>query len=146
MYLTIHCPESFPRFSNYRSAAAATYQSGCISCIPSWFRNSKKLGRFFGQRRPSFIYQCLMHATHHDLCINHLKNQPSLSVGWIISVFFTVCVFGGPLLESCTGGLVYSHDLQTCDWPRLVVGWSITIILDLRLIQVNGGLVYSHDL
>lgn len=33
---------------------------------------------------------------------------------------YYVCVFGGPLLESCTGGLVYSHDLQTCDWPRNV--------------------------
>ena len=31
---------------------------------------------------------------------------------------YYVCVFGGPLLESCTGGLVYSEDLQTCDWPR----------------------------
>jgi len=35
------------------------------------------------------------------------------------SLYF-VCVFGGPLLESCTGGLVYSQDLQTCDWPRNV--------------------------
>jgi len=33
---------------------------------------------------------------------------------------YYVCVFGGPLLESCTGGLVYSQDLQTCDWPRNV--------------------------
>lgn len=33
---------------------------------------------------------------------------------------YYVCVFGGPLLESCTGGLVYSNDLQTCDWPRNV--------------------------
>merc|ERR1719414_2017079 len=33
---------------------------------------------------------------------------------------YYVCVFGGPLLESCTGGLVYSEDLQTCDWPRNV--------------------------
>ena len=33
---------------------------------------------------------------------------------------YYVCVFGGPLLESCTGGLVYSEDLQTCDWPRYV--------------------------
>lgn len=33
---------------------------------------------------------------------------------------YYVCVFGGPLLESCTGGLVYSHELQTCDWPRNV--------------------------
>ena len=24
------------------------------------------------------------------------------------------------MLESCTGGLVYSEDLQTCDWPRNV--------------------------
>ncbi|XP_014470659.1 PREDICTED: uncharacterized protein LOC106742321 isoform X3 [Dinoponera quadriceps] len=33
---------------------------------------------------------------------------------------YYVCVFGGALLESCTGGLMYSHDLQTCDWPRNV--------------------------
>ncbi|KZS21294.1 putative Chitin deacetylase 5 [Daphnia magna] len=33
---------------------------------------------------------------------------------------YYVCVFGGALLESCTGGLVYSHELQTCDWPRNV--------------------------
>lgn len=31
-----------------------------------------------------------------------------------------MCVFGGALLESCTGGLMYSHELQTCDWPRNV--------------------------
>lgn len=29
-------------------------------------------------------------------------------------------MFGGALLESCTGGLMYSHELQTCDWPRNV--------------------------
>ncbi|KAF2368701.1 NodB domain [Trinorchestia longiramus] len=34
---------------------------------------------------------------------------------------YYVCVFGGALQESCSGGLVYSHDLQTCDWPRNVV-------------------------
>lgn len=33
---------------------------------------------------------------------------------------YYVCVFGGALLESCTGGLMYSQDLQTCDWPRNV--------------------------
>ncbi|XP_076053304.1 chitin deacetylase-like 5 isoform X10 [Oratosquilla oratoria] len=33
---------------------------------------------------------------------------------------YYVCVFGGALLESCSGGLVYSHELQTCDWPRNV--------------------------
>lgn len=33
---------------------------------------------------------------------------------------YFVCVFGGALLESCTGGLMYSHELQTCDWPRNV--------------------------
>merc|ERR1740129_6405 len=38
---------------------------------------------------------------------------------------YYVCVFGGPLLESCTGGLVYSHDLQTCDWPRNVACQSV---------------------
>ncbi|XP_069182644.1 uncharacterized protein [Procambarus clarkii] len=33
---------------------------------------------------------------------------------------YFVCVFGGALQESCTGGLVYSHELETCDWPRNV--------------------------
>ncbi|XP_059617787.1 mucin-2 [Phlebotomus argentipes] len=33
---------------------------------------------------------------------------------------YYVCVFGSALLESCTGGLMYSHELQTCDWPRNV--------------------------
>ncbi|CAK1601724.1 unnamed protein product [Parnassius mnemosyne] len=33
---------------------------------------------------------------------------------------YYVCVFGGALMESCTGGLMYSHELQTCDWPRNV--------------------------
>ncbi|KAI5754158.1 hypothetical protein M8J77_006275 [Diaphorina citri] len=33
---------------------------------------------------------------------------------------YYVCVFGGAVLESCTGGLMYSHELQTCDWPRNV--------------------------
>uniref|UniRef100_A0A336LSX4 CSON003767 protein n=1 Tax=Culicoides sonorensis TaxID=179676 RepID=A0A336LSX4_CULSO len=33
---------------------------------------------------------------------------------------YYVCVFGGALLESCTGGLMYSNELQTCDWPRNV--------------------------
>ncbi|XP_047099907.1 uncharacterized protein LOC124717168 isoform X2 [Schistocerca piceifrons] len=33
---------------------------------------------------------------------------------------YYVCVFGGALVESCTGGLMYSHELQTCDWPRNV--------------------------
>lgn len=54
---------------------------------------------------------------------------------------YYVCVFGGALLESCTGGLMYSHELrkllwihspfpknyiltliriETCDWPRNV--------------------------
>ncbi|GAB6019417.1 Cytidine deaminase 5 [Chamberlinius hualienensis] len=33
---------------------------------------------------------------------------------------YFVCVFGGALHESCTGGLFFSVDLQTCDWPRNV--------------------------
>lgn len=33
---------------------------------------------------------------------------------------YYVCVFGSALLESCTGGLMYSNELQTCDWPRNV--------------------------
>jgi len=43
---------------------------------------------------------------------------------------YYVCVFGGPLLESCTGGLVYSHDLQTCDWPRNVACKNNNVIPD----------------
>jgi len=43
---------------------------------------------------------------------------------------YYVCVFGGPLLESCTGGLVYSHDLQTCDWPRNVACKTNNVIDD----------------
>ncbi|XP_076327313.1 uncharacterized protein LOC143234116 [Tachypleus tridentatus] len=31
---------------------------------------------------------------------------------------YYVCVFGDPLHESCTGGLYFSSELQTCDWPR----------------------------
>ncbi|XP_076361028.1 uncharacterized protein LOC143252573 isoform X2 [Tachypleus tridentatus] len=31
---------------------------------------------------------------------------------------YFVCVFGEPLHESCTGGLYFSTELQTCDWPR----------------------------
>merc|ERR1712106_429275 len=34
---------------------------------------------------------------------------------------YYVCVFGGALQESCTGGLMYSHELQACDWPRNVI-------------------------
>jgi len=34
---------------------------------------------------------------------------------------YYVCVFGGALQESCTGGLMYSNELQTCDWPRNVI-------------------------
>ncbi|XP_015793287.1 uncharacterized protein LOC107369825 [Tetranychus urticae] len=33
---------------------------------------------------------------------------------------YFVCVFGEPLHESCTGGLYFSAELQTCDWPRNV--------------------------
>lgn len=34
---------------------------------------------------------------------------------------YFVCVFGEALHESCTGGLRFSSELQTCDWPRNVV-------------------------
>jgi len=61
---------------------------------------------------------------------------------------YYVCVFGGPLLESCTGGLVYSHDLQTCDWPRNVacknsnnkVDTSSPDINDINTDTINDGL------
>ena len=31
---------------------------------------------------------------------------------------YFVCVFGEALHEQCTGGLYFSVDHQTCDWPR----------------------------
>lgn len=31
---------------------------------------------------------------------------------------YFVCVFGEALHEQCTGGLYFSIDHQTCDWPR----------------------------
>ena len=34
---------------------------------------------------------------------------------------YFVCVFGGALHETCTGGLYFSAELQTCDWPRNVL-------------------------
>uniref|UniRef100_T1JFB8 Chitin-binding type-2 domain-containing protein n=1 Tax=Strigamia maritima TaxID=126957 RepID=T1JFB8_STRMM len=34
---------------------------------------------------------------------------------------YFVCVFGLAVHESCTGGLYFSTDLQTCDWPRNVM-------------------------
>lgn len=33
---------------------------------------------------------------------------------------YFVCVFGEALHEACTGGLFFSAELQTCDWPRNV--------------------------
>lgn len=33
---------------------------------------------------------------------------------------YYVCVFGEVIHESCTGGLRFSRELQTCDWPRNV--------------------------
>nr|QFU95789.1 chitin deacetylase protein 5a [Tetranychus cinnabarinus] len=33
---------------------------------------------------------------------------------------YFVCVFGEALHEVCTGGLYFSSELQTCDWPRNV--------------------------
>lgn len=33
---------------------------------------------------------------------------------------YFVCVFGEPLHETCTGGLYFSSELQTCDWPQNV--------------------------
>ncbi|CAL8113684.1 unnamed protein product [Orchesella dallaii] len=46
---------------------------------------------------------------------------------------YYVCVFGGALLESCTGGLMYSHELQTCDWPRNVYCFNNTAVVDNNL-------------
>lgn len=34
---------------------------------------------------------------------------------------YFVCVFGEALHETCTGGLYFSAELQTCDWPRNVI-------------------------
>lgn len=33
---------------------------------------------------------------------------------------YFVCVFGDPLHETCTGGLYFSSELLTCDWPQHV--------------------------
>ena len=59
---------------------------------------------------------------------------------------YYVCVFGGALLESCTGGLMYSHDLQTCDWPRNVHcgdtnGVNGTAVTQYAYDRTGGGLV-----
>jgi len=51
---------------------------------------------------------------------------------------YYVCVFGGPLLESCTGGLVYSEDLQTCDWPR-------NVPCNINKIDIDGLLVEEEE-
>lgn len=34
---------------------------------------------------------------------------------------YFVCVFGEALHETCTGGLYFSSELQTCDWPQNVI-------------------------
>lgn len=34
---------------------------------------------------------------------------------------YFVCVFGEALHETCTGGLYFSSELQTCDWPSNVL-------------------------
>ena len=41
----------------------------------------------------------------------------------------------GPLLESCIGGLVYSEDLQTCDWPHNV---PCSVNNDVKLLERVG--------
>jgi len=67
---------------------------------------------------------------------------------------YFVCVFGEPLHESCTGGLYFSAELQTCDWPRNVqnsnchnVDGSSTFIsgseTDKKNPELNGGSFFS---
>ncbi|XP_050342722.1 uncharacterized protein LOC126768551 isoform X5 [Nymphalis io] len=51
---------------------------------------------------------------------------------------YYVCVFGGALLESCTGGLMYSHELQTCDWPRNVGCDATGAVVAEDLERLNG--------
>lgn len=46
---------------------------------------------------------------------------------------YFVCVFGEALHEQCTGGLYFSVDHQTCDWPRNIGckrGKWLKVILD----------------
>ena len=57
---------------------------------------------------------------------------------------YYVCVFGDALHESCTGGLYFSAELQTCDWPR-----NVECALDLMddrnkysVDGVNDGMIY----
>lgn len=38
---------------------------------------------------------------------------------------YFVCVFGEALHETCTGGLYFSSELQTCDWPSNVLCHSL---------------------
>ena len=48
---------------------------------------------------------------------------------------YFVCVFGDPLHETCTGGLYFSTELQTCDWPQNVI---------CQLKNVNGKNMFNN--
>lgn len=56
-----------------------------------------------------------------------------------------VCVFGGALLESCTGGLMYSHELQTCDWPRNV-GCEVSESYTTPTIEETSGVTGGYQI
>ncbi|KAH9528626.1 chitin binding [Dermatophagoides farinae] len=53
---------------------------------------------------------------------------------------YYVCVFGDPLHEQCTGGLYFSAELQTCDWPQNVV-CTILMTSSTTLATTN----FNHD-
>ncbi|XP_022240245.1 uncharacterized protein LOC106458349 isoform X2 [Limulus polyphemus] len=65
---------------------------------------------------------------------------------------YYVCVFGDPQHESCTGGLYFSTELQTCDWPRntkCAGGGSQTKEEEVHEVLTNGGDVFlsqRHEL
>ena len=105
------------------------------------------------------------HHSHQDHSLFHIHYE----FFYLPSLYY-VCVFGGPLLESCTGGkrqiqarfhshkrslcytpkrckwcamvsmvsggLVYSHDLQTCDWPRNVACKPIIITMSMMMMLI----------
>lgn len=53
---------------------------------------------------------------------------------------YYVCVFGDPLHEQCTGGLYFSAELQTCDWPQNVdctVNMTSSVATNFNILSEN---------
>ncbi|XP_076349905.1 uncharacterized protein LOC143246704 [Tachypleus tridentatus] len=59
---------------------------------------------------------------------------------------YYVCVFGDALHESCTGGLYFSTELQTCDWPSnsKCGSGSTTNEQDSESLRQNGDVFLSN--